>query len=1765
MGMFDDFMSEGTAKEPIAAKPKLAEKTAVKSSAGMFDDFLAEQPKATGNLATDIPKAVGRGLARLPDVVGSAIQTAGSGYAKMADVALGNENAGQGGAIENAVNSGVGMARDATTRPMANYVDENLPYSQGTQEAQNTLNTDIAKIGSDNSKNAVQKGLASLGAAVVNPRGSLPSVLESIPQFVAGAAALKAAKVAEGLSGLGKVSELTKGAELATGLGQAEKAAELAKLASRAGAVQDTAIAGIGNAALEGEGAARGTRDDIMNMPTETLMQNPQFAQLKDKLTSELGNEDDAIAEARRITSETAASNAYTPAAVLGATASALTGGGLEGALMRGFKGTAEKGIVKATIGGGKEMLEEGMQGASGQMAQNFAEQPYTGVDLMSGVPEQVGMGAGMGLFSGGAGRAAGAAYNKTTQKPVVTPEAQAAIDAHAQAQTQADTLAQQAANTGGLSGAALSGQAATAQADADTHLATAQGLQDGTIAPVQPEPVAETPSVLPKITPDVHAHISNVLDSAYQDFINPKKGEKSLNKGAIQSAANDLGVSYDPQKERVEDILIKAKKALQNYNIANIDPVAIEHAQATISAINEKTAQGLPPTNVDNYNLSVAAEKLGTKPDLNSVQSTIDLHTQLNAKPAPEDATSPKRTNSSANGGTEQTVQPSAKTGGSNKEQPAPTGQTNSIEHDESGFIKSGKDKLTFQHQGSGGLDATVQADNFIRDKNLADTHTIVNDGYGNIHIQRKPNAIQENKGSVQAYKQAKEESKTANYHPAIEKLASDIEIGGGIVTDKDGRRSTSVNPDWFKNGVFKPINPLTNKPYSKMNVLDVKDAVDARKAGKIAKGMDAVKQHAILKALSSIASDMAAENDSEFTDYTSESESSTESKSAYYRVTAGQKIEEANSDYIDEVYKWAELELKKPNSEEKDDAQAVIEEINQYRNNAADTQPNTAQPKSPRASEDTADTGNDGAQAKQTVSNDTINQPTNKAQNGEGTDTTTQTTTEKVDDNPNKAVQEYASEIPTSDKAEESKDAENNVTQTRETTAEIKQKTVSPDSVEQDGWDKKLSLYIDANRSNDGSSRRTAKVAKAGVTGRDIQSNKQRVDLPTFSEQENIASLNFDQQKLKDAEHILENVADAALLRRQAMLDEIALTQELELLAETDNRIKIENNKNGSVKYTVFDDDGKKVSSFTRSPDKDNLDREAIVERDKLRQQLVDIGAGKFEVKNLTLHVQPLDATSVNEMRDMAIAKAKVGTIQQKAKEAADAHKAVLFLDKVIHNLKAVLYALFKAINASTANKSMDNDNVKEYKFRNADNTVMFTLQKGKSEFVLSSNNSDIKGANAREKLKNIALRERIKADIDRIEKESARRQMQGKIEAATSSANKAVVIDGAVQGMLGIDNKLLQALFQEQKANGFTNNFKGFEASQVSWQLPTVSGQQNPDLDVYQSVQAKKAQESRWISQQAEQGKPEADAGVTPEVKPNKPSGDVKQSADKYDETYMEDVVPNSKEAIDIAKDLFKSSGIEQGDFNLSIEEVNYLEDILGGMPLGGKNGGIGGYDITRLMSFLDIPKSIKNKLIKDNKFFKNLTAVSEKISELVGNKDKKANEDKLIAQAKKVTLEQDEDIFSAYRLYSFALDELKDKLEEIKAFPHARFTTTVARSHIAKEKKRVLDLMKFYTPSKPTPADKPVNQTNGTDKTDKASADEKMDELKARMGQALSELNSLLGGKMNLTEEEETKLLPIMSKIFRIAAEMGYLKFKEAAGFVIKQIGFSFRFR
>jgi hypothetical protein len=1882
MGMFDDFMGETATKESVAITPKLAAKPTAQAKAGMFDDFMVDkqaeatsQPEASGNLATDIPKGVARGLAGLPDAIASTAQTALGGYAKVADLAFGNDNAGQGGAIENAVNSGVGIVRDYTTRPLATMAENAMPYSESTQAAQGKLGTDLKAITGDDAKGWGQKAGEAFKATIENPRGTLPSLVESIPQFVAGSVLLKGAKVAEGLAGVGKASALadeaaaasrlatsklaegsaksarlideanaasskgsrlldeglatqaTKQAEKADGLiaksAEAEKwgaessaryttkAEELTAKATKAAKYQDQAIMGLGNATLEGAGASKAAHDEILGTDPAILRNNPVFVQLEAEKTAEFnGDKAAGLAEAVRITAEQAGNTAYAPAALLGAGASLVTGGGLEGQILNRLTGKAKTDAIGEGIGATtkalakgfgegalKEGAEETMQGASGQFAQNLAMQPYTGVDLSSGIAEQAASGAAMGILSGGVGSSAGRAYDKVA-KPSLEDEQklQGAERARVADEKQAhiNLLEQAKANASGLSAAAIQGQIQQATEDRDNHLKTPpsefaklqQGVQLGSgfdplaTPAAQPidgynNPIQEAQPITPfkQLTPDIHAQVSNTLDLANQAINNTKIGGdvnfKPKDTTAIRTAADNLGIdlfNIDGTEKHPAQLVKESSSRLADYNLANIKPDVIANAQQVIDAIDFTT----PLTTLETNSLNKVTNDLGGIAP-KDIQATIDRHKALkgqNATPAPTNNISPD--------GNGRDAITSTDTNALNADGAAIAGSGNNAairanDADTTTESKIAGDRANTTPQWIAkqvNEDVIKNPDNFGNKEfktaqeasDFAAKHELINhapaqDGYGKFELHSKSH--------IEANSKANENSDipdalkpSSKYHGGMRSLVNDLNPDGGkLVKGTNGLTRTpytnSTFAPWFSNGKFK-----VGENKHPETVARIKQAVD-RHEGLLPKSTDkkqADKDKAILQKLTEILNESERDGSIEPKDTRSD-----EIKSAHNVIDA---IEKKRRDKIpfDSM-----------------DTESII-----------------------IASENI---GLDSNIPIGELYDKLIEDAGYKPQNGESTDTTEKTTTEEVNATTKPAETSNQPENPSSETSANSGEpsvsegdavtaqevSSNSEDAVDESAVQASNEQVSP----QDGWDKKLGLYIDANRSNDSSSRRTAKAAKVGVTGRDIQSNKQRVDLPTFSEQESIASLNFDQQKLKDAEHILESVADAALLRRQAMLDEIALTQELERLAETDSRIKIENNKNGSVKYTVFDDDGKKVSSFTRSPDKDNLDREAIVERDKLRQQLVDIGAGKFEVKNLTLHVQPLDATSVNEMRDTAIAKAKIGTIQQKAKEAADAHKAVLFFDKVIHNLKAVLYALFKAINASTANRSMDNDNVREYKFRNSDNTVMFTLQKGKSEFVPSSNNSDIKGANPREKLKNIALRERIKADIDRIEKESARRQLQGKIEAATSSANKVVVIDGAVQGMLGIDNKLLQALFQEQKANSFTNNFKGFEAAQVSWQLPTVSGQQNPDLDIYQSVQARKAQDARWINQQDDQNKPRSQPDtVTPEVKPkpNKPSGESdKAQANEYDyahdfSSYTTIVISEIYERGDIKK-LFSNAGVKKADsfYGLPLSEqakayAKYVAD--GNAPVevpDDYNAWVQkGYDEIEIRQ-----KQSQDTITQANgkpfKTEKSAAEVQKRFDLEVTHDIKKVDggfalemsgmarqDDKFEAKhGLKTNSELEDEAINELGFSGIALEDLTDsQWDEINAILDNKLFDK-------RNQKRVLKGQEPYVRNKQDtklkPSGQPTKQSKGDggandgDKplTAKEQAQKKFNDA---LNKTFNVLDDIAIGKMNAVPAQYTihDLQPAITRLMSAAIELGYISFKENAIFVMNAI-------
>lgn len=143
-----------------------------------------------------------------------------------------------------------------------------------------------------------------------------------------------------------------------------------------------------------------------------------------------------------------------------------------------------------------------------------------------------------------------------------------------------------------------------------------------------------------------------------------------------------------------------------------------------------------------------------------------------------------------------------------------------------------------------------------------------------------------------------------------------------------------------------------------------------------------------------------------------------------------------------------------------------------------------------------------------------------------------------------------------------------------------------------------------------------------------------------------------------------------------------------------------------------------------------------------------------------------------------------------------------------------------------------------------------------------------------------------------------------------------------------------------------------------------------------------------------------------------------------------------------------------------------------------------------------------------------------------------------------------VEAAEQKFSAGRIMGFSggktvhvTDSMVDASGSVRVFlmgPGGNFNEvgTITIEETALYKDSAVDAAK--------PAETPIQPSNP-----------EMDELRAEMGQALGELASILGARLNLTPEEETRIIPVMSKIFRIAAKMGYIKFKDAGRFVMAE--------
>jgi len=1942
MSSFNDFLDK-----QYAEKPEAASTTKVKS----FNDFLDEQykgvepekPKASGGVVADIGKAIVRGVAKAPDAIAGLAHTALSDSAIVGDAALGNMDSSRISPAQAAIDYGLGTARDNTTRAFADKVAKELPYSQETLDASDRQQSDKAerlkqididtpKIKSDgliqdlNANNAWRTA-KQIGAGAIaglsEPRSLIPSVIESIPEFVALAAGSKGAGIAKGAGGLGDASVLAEKARLA-GAGESVSAKEMAKHtakvdglatkldnaklagdtaleadisarirkanewtakkelannAEKAATRQDLAIAGLGNFTLEGQGASDSARQQFNNLPDDELRKNPEFVNLENQYGFE---------QAKKIASEATGNKAYAPAAALGSVASLGTGGGLEGALMRGFKDTAKDGIVKAGLKGGfKEGSEEFIQGGSGQFAENTALNPYTGVDSMEGVAAAAGEGAAMGFLTGGGGSVVGAAYDK-----------------YAQSKAQADILKKQALSQTGLSAAATQGQAASAQADADTHLANAQGLQDGTIAPVQPEPVAEAPSALPKITPDVHTHISNVLDSSYQDYV--KKGDKAaLNKGAIQSAANDLGVSYDPSKESTADILVKSRKALQNYNIANIDPVAIEHAQDTISKINEKSAQGLPPTNVDNYNLSIAAEKLGTKPDLNALQSTIDKHLELNAKPAPENPVSPTATNPLADGSTESSLQPDSNAGVTSEAKPAPVGKADTAKPITPKWIERQADSDVIKNPNNFGnlsFKTTKEANDFIATHGLKN-HSPAKDGYGGYEIHSKKFAEANKQKQDADIPDALKPS--GEYHSAIPSLLNDLEKGGGIVVDSNNRRSQSVNPTWFKDGFILDGNTTPEK------VTTITDAIQKYADIKDGKRKDDLtgKDHRILQKLTDILTEDERANSVESEDIRSD-----EVKSAHKFIDEYENGDYDQEQSIGQDLLHARATDNKINPEDYRNSTGIYDNSEIYKelkrktgyntNNATDTQPNTAQPESPRTSENTADSGNVGTQEKQTVSDDTINQPTNKAQNGEGTDTTTQTTKKKVDE----ATAQYskpdeettAAQDGVVQTAESGSDAS---TQSSKTTAEIKQNAVSPDNVEQpegiDTLTDELKQYLvdkgifTAQKRN---GKWTALIASPDLpkflTDHQINSLIQQVKQdvsPDKTANKVFNELGFDSNKIK-AINTLSNAL--AVTSEDRIRNEHLIKQSIiELQAMRDN---------GDISEDEF-------NTLTSDAFESNqvITKELQAAISAINNDAKNAGLGDWVKKGKSdyiVHVQPLDSTR-KRLKSEASSEIKGLSAKELSDKIKSSSQNIGLIERTMEQLKKLFHKLF------SLSKNISNENTFEpIKWLSDDGKTMFTVQKAPKTFLFFSDEqlaSPDKIAQANELKANIKA---LKSDDLKVSKTSA--NVSGKLDGATFdfddsllgnnpylktinrvvnhedkrvplkgfndvspdnipdfiSANDTEIrllesaLSNAKKGISDQKNitpkiarqgatatiKLLMAHKKSGEGEAITHHYRGLEltiysdngadylkvgestAFEININELTKVSALTPKIDVridslakkdfagelnsisqqiaevkqtkrelaqilansgfkqYKTDQAKKAQESRWISQQAKHGKPEPDAGVTPEVKPKKPSGEWSLFEDDFNKKQNAINLIHSEQWANRRKSLgldklkygYKVVEDDNGKFSILSKPINLLtaqdkSDIT-------KDFNYVSEDIkpkkqaqqpdrNSVDQFIEIKNLNPMRKGLLTKQLNNPTSIKDDIKPLY------LHIENMIFNGEK-TRTREENVIKdmSRRTYNNATQEQQDLHEKRQKEAGTRTVYVVGGYDLGKtaydyadyliKQKDLVQQSEVFTNNEQveivnTPADKPVKPTNNG--TDKVSSSEVMKQIDADIDDILGDIGRHLMGKMGksiVPTEADTELMMLVAKLMRLVFQKGYLTFKEAAGFVMQKM-------
>jgi hypothetical protein len=249
-------------------------------------------------------------------------------------------------------------------------------YEQDIKEGDSPLISSLARVGRD--------ALDSVGNTLNDGMATTDGISEGVGSLFAAGPLMKA------VAGIGKAAlgaNTVRGVQAAAALDAATGTSSLARVAAAVGR-NAPAMTAIG--AMEAGGAYQQTASDIQKMSFDELAaKSPTYQQhIKDGLTPE---------EARR---QTASETGLTAAAIQAPVAA------LTAPLVAKFESmpfrAGSLGSVASNVA--RETVEEGTQGATGQLAQNYAQRQNIDKkqDLLKGVGEQAGLGALYGFGSAG-------------------------------------------------------------------------------------------------------------------------------------------------------------------------------------------------------------------------------------------------------------------------------------------------------------------------------------------------------------------------------------------------------------------------------------------------------------------------------------------------------------------------------------------------------------------------------------------------------------------------------------------------------------------------------------------------------------------------------------------------------------------------------------------------------------------------------------------------------------------------------------------------------------------------------------------------------------------------------------------------------------------------------------------------------------------------------------------------------------------------------------------------------------------------------------------------------------------------------------------------------------------------------------------------------------------------------------------------------------------------------------------------------------------